>query len=239
MEKKKFLLNYCMLKFAQKEQELLSLPDTKTALIGLTFAHQSLFRRFISGCTMQEICFADTNYPQSLLLLICLEACANGDNLLEVFDFKAQHCIGKHHKLFLDKELSEYLEKDIFPEVKSVNDVDFEVYRKLSQKELDAKNVMGYFFQKPNLRHFEASKMLMPEPCDETAMIFLALETLGNKIDLESIFAFGSKYNMYGDAYLQLFFQESKVLKEKDGKLRFDSFSRTAYDRLLKKIKNV
>lgn len=227
MEKKKNLLNYCMLKFAQEAKVLYHLPDERTALLSLTFDHRSLFRRVSTGCFMQDICFANVLYPQDLLFLLCLEAYVKGDNLVEQFSFAIDY---PHYRcnwdtLYLeDKELSRYLCEEIFPEVSSKKQINFAAYRAISGLELTPDNVLEKFFHFGNLRSIKVGSLPKLEPCAETEMIDRAFDSLSARVDIDKLLT--TKHDMYGRSILQtMFFKLPQIKKMADKKIfKFEDF---------------
>lgn len=114
MEKKCFLLNYCISKFLDTEKELLSISDFRTAMLSLALAKHTKGSRPQLG----EAYHIHINYPQELLFLLCMEDLDNegsGGVLFQAFDFYARKTNNPTMPRYIvDEALQRYLSYSIY-----------------------------------------------------------------------------------------------------------------------------
>ncbi len=194
MKEKILLFNYFLKKCVQKEQELLGVDSFSTGLLGLVLSHTKMVRRFANGCTSEEICFVYRYYPVELLLAVCLDAKTNGDNLLAAFDFKQARGVrnGVYREFFVsEKDLDQYLEL-VIPSVKSVEEIDYEAYYKVSGLSRD--ELIKKSFRLDNLCSISVEDLEVAKECEQTKMIDRAWERLSKDERFINLFYVGSKH---------------------------------------------
>lgn len=194
---KKLLFNYCVEKFVSYEQQLLEEEDFKTALIALSLSKSRMFRRFVSGCTVEELCFSDPYYLQDLFLVVCADAIENGDNVKEFFNFKigeAYHRRLRGNAYIEDWDISRYIETIFRP----VQSVDYAMYEKLLDIKLTPENIQKYFSHYENLRGVNVSELQLPETCEATEMFDRAWERLLRQPEFRKMFVITNRHSLYG-----------------------------------------
>ncbi|MCM1324516.1 MAG: hypothetical protein NC218_10365 [Acetobacter sp.] len=195
--KKKILFSYYLQKLAQMEQELLGVNDQRAALLAVVLAKTNLFRRFPSGCTMQELCFCNPRYAQELFVYICLKAKENGGKLRSLFDFsqiQAHYPAMWGQPYIEDREISRFLDK-VFPEVKSKREIDTSLYTKLLA-EIPENELGSKFVQLSNFRNVNIEAMCH-EPCAETAIVDAALAEMKGDAVLRNMLTLNGKCDIY------------------------------------------
>lgn len=136
--KKIAIFHYFLQKVAQEEQELLKLDDIKKAMLSVIYVRPYLFRRYISGCSMDYFHGFIPRYALELFLVLAADAEKHGDHLLKFFSFKEYtlYFKGEVLKAFTDDELEAYLEKKLYPVV-THEQIDKEGYRQLFKAKND------------------------------------------------------------------------------------------------------
>lgn len=198
MKKKELLFNYFLQKCVQKEQELLSTDDFKTAMLAIILSRASMVRRIAESVTMGNIYFCEPLYAQELFIYLCFNAEENGDKLKCNFNFSTDAISGKNRvKRCEDRELTAHINK-IFPHYKSVKDIDCACYQKLTEKE-SHKDLMDLFFNLSNLRDVSVNYLEIPaDRCEEMDMIDRAWHRLEANKDFINMLHLSYKHDQYG-----------------------------------------
>lgn len=194
---KKKIFNYFLKKVLLKEQELLKTKDEQLALLAVIFSSTHVFRRYQSGCNMEQIYFAEPKYAEELFLLVCLDAEQHGDHLLGAFNFvpKEQFCRGSKLPDLNDAELSNYLDKEVYPIAKAV---DYDLYAALMNttaaeaQEKIACTAANY------MRATIGTDLELPNACSETEMIDRAWSRLLENGEFVKLLQIAAKHDKHG-----------------------------------------
>ncbi|MBR1374423.1 hypothetical protein IJ556_08260, partial [bacterium] len=116
---KKLLFNYFMHKACCIEQELLGIQDERATLLAVIFSKFSVPHQHATGCCEETVYMTDPKFAQELFIILCIDAKKHGDNLVEAFRFVPWTLYYKGSILsgIEDKDLTNYLDKTLFPAV--------------------------------------------------------------------------------------------------------------------------
>jgi len=199
---KKKLFNYFLKKAVRTEQLFLGgCDDVKLAALEVIFAKMTVQREYASGgIGIEEIYLWTPKYAQELFLIVCMEAAAHGDNLLQIFNFKpcTTYIYGQNFPDMQDSELTNYIEQEIYPEAKNIEkEKDF--YAKFFMLPIDKIDMKKVYARGVNINVLEN----LPEPCPETEMIDRAWERLMQDDRFIPLFNHYAKYapNGLSNAY--------------------------------------
>lgn len=203
MNKKLLLFSYYLKMLAQKEQEMLRSDDFRIGLLAIIFADTRLFRRFVSGCSVEPICFCNPMYAQELFIYLCLDAEKHGDNLLKEFDFcqtLSFHPRFVNGNLYLqDMELSYFLMNKFYPPVIVSADIDRALLKKFGNC-INEPNMLAKFHSHNNICQVCPKALNATGSCAETEMIDRALTRLADDPIMKNMLNLTTKCNLHAES---------------------------------------
>lgn len=200
--KKKLLFNYFLQKCVQKEQELLSTDDFKTALLAVIVSRANLIRHYAQGVTMEAIYFCKPFYAQELFIYLCFNAYENGDCLHSSFNFKkvtSNRSGSWGDEAYEDADITKYLYK-VFDYPKGMKDIDCTSYSKIVGENAPNK-LLDMFYNLSNFRNVTVTGVELPAACPETEMIDRAWNRLMNDENFINMLKIGAKHDSHGRSY--------------------------------------
>lgn len=202
---KKKLFNYFLKKAMQKEQAVLKSGNPGLAALGIIFSKLPIIVPNPNGARVETRYVFIPRYAEELFLILCMDATAHGDNLLQVFNFKSSMTYIRGYKLqdMKDNELIEYLEQAVYPIAIKLEE-EMPLYTKLFSlppKETKAllQRLSVFYVRKVNIEKLKNQ----PEPCAETEMIDRAWNRLMHDKNFIVLFDCCCKHllNGYSNAY--------------------------------------
>ena len=193
MEKKILLFNYFLKSLAQIEQKLMSIDDVNVAMLTTITSHATVFRRYPSGCALENVCACIPSYAQELFLYVCIDAKKNGDNLFGAFNFRVS--VNSYvREAYQDDELSNHLSK-LFPVDENP---DLSLFATILHGKYNEEEVKQVFKYPANFRKFDKNLFVVAEKCVETKMIDKALERLADNADFVKLLNVFNKHDHFG-----------------------------------------
>lgn len=209
--KKEILFNYFLSKAAQKEQELLNIRDARVAQLAIIFAKVRIFRRYPSGCTMEDIIGIKPEYAQELFLNLCLDAEKHEDHLLKSFDFRSKPFLhqGGCVNMLVDEDIKKILEEKLYPKSDYPRRT-LEFYRVLAKDE----NVDLETKIQPEILDVNLIEMTQLPEAKEAMMIDRAWQRLTENEHFINLLQPYGKYDQYGRSHAYMAYaQEYKYLE--------------------------